>query len=428
MSHEMEELGRRTSVVVRVPSNEDHGYSEDDEYEDEYELDNLDTNHSIKTVPSRNLAPPKNIGRTRSKSRGSRNTEFNGYSMHNNNSTSNNTNMMINSEYGDVLDDDDDDDDDDDYFDDDDEDFDDDDERNTPLNYYKSVPRTLPQIDIFTQRYQKKDENDISGVNRPTDGYFRNRNHSQVSAFLLKAPLTQLNENKNGPLKPASILSKLPRPRKSDRLSSKDASSIGHLSDTDSYFPKSKIHNNHNNGSTISANIDNHQSIHRLVARPPVDNQDKLLGEMALLNDVKRKANEMGFYDAFPEGIEEKLRDLRQCHTKVIQLLREREAKAEEQKRRAIQANNNNALTAPTSNNTMYNSMSDVDIGTTDKITNIPSNFMADTRGMGATSTSITTSGNQIPKLIREMPAPGLMSNPDTSRYIETLVNNIKDL
>lgn len=72
--------------------------------------------------------------------------------------------------------------------------------------------------------------------------------------------------------------------------------------------------------------------------------------------------------------------------------------------------------------------MSDIDIDAYDKVTNIPSNSMADTRGMGATSGSIATSGNQMPNTIREMPPPGIMSNPDTSRYIETLVNTIKDL
>lgn len=440
----MEELGRRASVVVREPTNEDDGYNEDDEFADEYELDNVDGHHIITHVPAGIVVTDETGTRSRSKSKSSNRT-FNGYSMYNN-SIGNNTNLTTtnnNSEDEDVIDDDEDDDDDEDedYY---------DDEVNNPLNYYKAVPRTLPQIDIFTQRNPSNDGNDINGVNRPTEEYFHNRNNRQVSAFLLKAPLARLNENypnnntNNGLLGPSSISSKTYRSKKSDRPSSKTATIIGYSTDTDSYFIKNKNLFYQNNASTISANIDSHQIIHRLVARPPVDNQDKLLAEMAMLNEVKRKASEVGIYDAFPEGIEEKLRDLRQSHVKVIQLLREREAKVEEQKRRAIQANNN-ALTAGMSNNTMENSMSDNDISGSDRITAIPSNSLVEARGEprstgggasggasgtmgGATSASITTSGNQLSNIVKEMPAPGLMSNPETSRYIDTLVDTIKEL
>ena len=87
-------------------------------------------------------------------------------------------------------------------------------------------------------------------------------------------------------------------------------------------------------------NADQEDSGYRvnLVTRPYVDNQDRLWGELASLEEVKRAAEDINIYRGFPEGLEEKLKNLRQMHSKLLLLLRERNAKLEEQKRHDIAA------------------------------------------------------------------------------------------
>lgn len=423
MSYEMEELGRRASVVVREPSNEDDGYNEDDEY-DEYELDNLDQNRWKNGIemPGRVIIKDGN-GRQRSKTgSSSHRIDYNNYGKQRGEDED--------------LDDDSDEEEEEDFE----EDYDNYNEGTSKFPDYRVLPRTLPQIDIFTQRNEDNNVNGGNGKNNDPSQQFRPRNYSQVSAFILKNPFSKMGDSLSGHSKGSSLCGnyippKFPNssvPRRSDGPS--HGTSMGTSIDNESHFMQNRNRFNRNpfsdNTNTNNTNKNNNhndiipKNVHRLVARPLVDKQDKLLAEMSMLNEVKRKATEVPIYDSFPDDIEDKLRELRQSHVKIIQLLREREAKLEEQKRRAIQATNN-ALTVVNSNATNINSTSDND--TNDKITTSQS----DTRNatiLASTSASITTSGNQLSNMFREMPAPGLMSNPETSKYIDTLVNAIKDL
>lgn len=83
----------------------------------------------------------------------------------------------------------------------------------------------------------------------------------------------------------------------------------------------------------------NNQDTRRLVTYPPVDTQDILRSQLDALGEVKRAAEYENIYSGFPVGLETKLIALRDTHTKLLQLLRERTAKIEEQKRHEINAN-----------------------------------------------------------------------------------------
>ncbi|CAI1761918.1 hypothetical protein SEUBUCD646_0P02080 [Saccharomyces eubayanus] len=78
------------------------------------------------------------------------------------------------------------------------------------------------------------------------------------------------------------------------------------------------------------------QTHNRLEVRPIVDRQDYLWRGINALDDVKRQAQATELYDQFPQGFENKLMRLRQAHSKLLQVLRDRNAKLEEEQRREV--------------------------------------------------------------------------------------------
>ncbi|CAI4053070.1 hypothetical protein N7582_005632 [Saccharomyces uvarum] len=78
------------------------------------------------------------------------------------------------------------------------------------------------------------------------------------------------------------------------------------------------------------------QTHNRLEVRPIVDRQDYLWRGINALDDVKRQAQATELYDQFPQGFENKLMRLRQAHSKLLQVLRDRNAKLEEDQRREV--------------------------------------------------------------------------------------------
>ncbi|EJS41362.1 YPL077C [Saccharomyces arboricola H-6] len=78
------------------------------------------------------------------------------------------------------------------------------------------------------------------------------------------------------------------------------------------------------------------QTHNRLEVRPIVDGQDYLWRGISALDDVKRQAQATELYDQFPQGFEDKLMQLRQAHSKLLQVLRDRNAKIEEEQRREV--------------------------------------------------------------------------------------------
>ncbi|CAI4761478.1 CNT_collapsed_G0057090.mRNA.1.CDS.1 [Saccharomyces cerevisiae] len=78
------------------------------------------------------------------------------------------------------------------------------------------------------------------------------------------------------------------------------------------------------------------QTHNRLEVRPIIDRQDYLWREIDALDDVKRQAQATELYDQFPPGFENKLMQLRQAHSKLLQVLRDRNAKIEEEQRREV--------------------------------------------------------------------------------------------
>ncbi|SMN21210.1 similar to Saccharomyces cerevisiae YBR197C Putative protein of unknown function [Maudiozyma saulgeensis] len=76
----------------------------------------------------------------------------------------------------------------------------------------------------------------------------------------------------------------------------------------------------------------------RLVTAPAIDSQERLRSQLTILQDVQRVADHENIYDGFPIGLENKLVSLRNAHSKLLLMLRERTAKIEEQKRHDINA------------------------------------------------------------------------------------------
>lgn len=82
----------------------------------------------------------------------------------------------------------------------------------------------------------------------------------------------------------------------------------------------------------------NVQDTRRLVTAPAIDTQERLRSQLDVLQEVQRVAEHENIYDGFPIGLETKLVSLRTAHSKLLQMLRERTAKIEEQKRHDINA------------------------------------------------------------------------------------------
>lgn len=420
MSVEQDMLDRRASVIVRDLSQEDS-----DDYDDDYELESLDG-----TVTNRNVPPniivtdsdpsgvkQKIIYGRNSDSISSNNTQVvNPFSNRNalqHSDTGDHTNIYKTVEEGTV------------------DDYSDyysnnkrkkmnkknkknkDDANNGPL--YRVLPRTLPDVDFFTVSATDKNFTNmtqLSGSHR----YVKNYNRMSDS-FPVRDSKVENDNSTNY-----------------RRKSSNTYHNGNNLSLSEPHKINTNVSYSTDNNSSIKVGPQMNdyfylleQDLHRLVVRPPVNSQDQLLAEIGALYKVKNKVANMNIYDSFPQGTGEKLRDLRQSHVRIIQLLREREAKAEEQRRRAIQASNSNNLTLRTLNSSMINDRF-LDITNTMLTHSISTPRDRKSTALLAKSVSLGNFRRRNKKTAKEKPLPSLMSNPETKKYVNLLIDTIKEL
>lgn len=83
-------------------------------------------------------------------------------------------------------------------------------------------------------------------------------------------------------------------------------------------------------------NDDNENNSTRLVSKPNVDSQDKLWTEIDALDDVKKLAAETNLYDGFSPEFEDQLKKVRESHTKLLQVMKNRHARLEEMQRHEV--------------------------------------------------------------------------------------------
>ncbi|CAR25991.1 ZYRO0A13024p [Zygosaccharomyces rouxii] len=70
----------------------------------------------------------------------------------------------------------------------------------------------------------------------------------------------------------------------------------------------------------------------KLETTPIADNQDRLWTQIDALDDVKKLASSMNLYDGFPPGFEEQLSKLREAHSQLLTMMRDRDALLEEER------------------------------------------------------------------------------------------------
>lgn len=168
-------------------------------------------------------------------------------------------------------------------------------------------------------------------------------------------------------------------------------------------------HTKYSNNNTNFLGRGNVQDTRCLVAVPAYDTQERLRSQLDLLKDVKIRAGHEQIYDGFPIGLESKLGSLRQAHTKLLQLLRERTAKIEEQKRHEINANVlANIPTTVTSNSLRNDTLSNT-------------NAVA-----GTSKNGMNTAINGTPFVRTKSAAPAI--NPEETKYIQQLVDIARGL
>lgn len=431
MTLELEKLERRASVIVREPNHEDDEYREDDEdFEGGYELENLNEEGMSSNLPPDIIITHSKFNemgnkRTHARSSITKNSSSdqrinpfsNRFSLHHSN-VSDHTNIYKTAEEGEeedrqhTVD----------YEDDYEDDYYDGYYNNESNNgaLYKILPRTLPNIDFFIETETGEAITNSSNLN---DSHKHTRNYSRMSNLfpLVNSNIKDdksnnfLNKNSNDYYNGNNL-----SPSRPYRINT----SIGYSTDNNSSIKVAPYKNDYSNRSR--------HNVHRLVAKPPVNSQDKLLAEMEALYKVKKNAPTIDIYDSFPEGIEEKLRDLRQSHVKIIQLLREREARAEEQRRRALQISNNNNFALGNLNNnvTNDNAMNENENKTYRIMTQSVPNS-GDNRGSTGLYKATSTGGssrNHYTAAVRGISTPSLMSNPETKKYINLLVDTIREL
>lgn len=170
----------------------------------------------------------------------------------------------------------------------------------------------------------------------------------------------------------------------------------------------------------------------RLTAQPNFDHQNKLWEELSALYDVKRAAKTMSVYDEFPKGLEDNLLKLKQLHVKLVQSLRERNAKLEEKKRREITnvnsnlnpistgtSNQENDTLSSTNNNLSGNKDSVKDSHEVDNISNAASTVIKDDSAYLNTTTN---------KIIKRTTPESVADFQETSATIQTMIDTIKQL
>lgn len=163
------------------------------------------------------------------------------------------------------------------------------------------IPRTLPNTNVYSNRYRR--------ANRIGDSTNR-----------ISAPDSEITNN----------------PYRKEFTS---AYSRAVADDSNMYRNlKQGISHLNKNGGSISNTAVDIQDTRRLVTAPAIDTQERLRSQLDVLQEVKKVADHENIYDGFPVGLETKLVSLRNAHSKLLQMLRERTAKIEEQKRHDINA------------------------------------------------------------------------------------------
>ncbi|CCC69197.1 hypothetical protein NCAS_0C02070 [Naumovozyma castellii] len=186
----------------------------------------------------------------------------------------------------------------------DDDDYYDDDGDNRSI---REVPRTIPASNLYT----KQRINSIQKVR---------------SASVAENPFFKPRSNAFS--EPSDTTSKL------DNV----YSNIDDLETYDSYDPGNILKSASAVSTRFNRSRKNMNNSVKLVTKPNVDNQDKLWAELDALDDVKRVARTENVYNRFSEGFREKVFKIRESHVKLIQVLREKNAKLEEKQRRDVAA------------------------------------------------------------------------------------------
>ncbi|GAV51988.1 hypothetical protein ZYGR_0AF04600 [Zygosaccharomyces rouxii] len=186
----------------------------------------------------------------------------------------------------------------------------------------------------------------------------------------------------------------------------------------------------------------------KLETTPIADNQDKLWTQIDALDDVKKLASSVNLYESFPPGFEEQLSKLRQAHSQLLSMMRDRDALLDEDKN---------------FNGTEIESGRDYDVGINKTITgnlssvrdhtggngeaNGANNLGADTKrpntsagtgtgaGTGANleangnvNTSVSSTKSLRPNGRRKSSATPSMTRLDEDKYVQEMIGIIKQL
>lgn len=307
-----------------------------------------------------------------------------------------------------------------------DDDHDDDDFFMDELMETKIIPRTLPNTEIFicvNDAYASKKFHDM---NSNELAHYRSRNQSHISTFIKKSPFNQMssktsiistNSNLNNPDKSFYSLN-IPRrqPLKVKRENSMETDNESHLNPV----PRSKS-NRHSYDQTfqkshLHGSFDD--NMRRFVTSPLFNTQDKLLSDMNKLTAVKTQVKDINMYDPFPAGFEDKFKKLKQNHRKMRQLLKERESRKEEQRKKMTKTNNELL--------SVHSQLSDVN----KKKERSPSTSVKDETHTGRTTPSPTTISSVYKKMdqLREAQIDSVMNDTEDSQVIQQLVNVIREL
>lgn len=236
------------------------------------------------------------------------------------------------------------------------------------------IPRTLPNTNIYSNRYRR--------ANRIGDSTSR---ISEVDSEIANNPY---------------------------RKEFTSAYSRAVADDSNMYRNlKQGISNMNKNRGAISNTAADPQDTRRLVTAPAIDTQERLRSQLDVLQEVKKVADHENIYDGFPVGLETKLVSLRNAHSKLLQMLRERTAKIEEQKRHDI-----NATVLANIPSTVTSASPREEVVSNTIVT--PINMR--------TNTSIVNNNITGTPYVRTKAAPTI--NPDETKYIQQLVDIAREL
>ncbi|CCF58243.1 hypothetical protein KAFR_0E00890 [Kazachstania africana CBS 2517] len=196
---------------------------------------------------------------------------------------------------------------------------------------YLDIPRTLPKTDIFAEQHLGLLRSQIP------------RTQSLSSSYPKGSPFRNLSSTSG---RTGSLYTDMEYSNFEGLFDAKLTRTIS----SNGQIKRMNTRNSYRHRNTLNTS--------KLETRPNIDGQDKLCLELRGLEEVKRSANETSIYDGFPEGFEDKLFHLRQTHSKLIQILRDRNVRLEEEKRRLITANTiTHVISTHTASSTMDESV-----------------------------------------------------------------------